>query len=157
MSRRRQYACLLPLPAHGHAGGGIILEILYLCTLGIKLLWSIKCDVCLAIVEQLLHIPLIYITALALTVWSMVSSEAYTFIELYAQPAERLYYVLLCISNKTVRVGILNTEYEIATMLACKEIIIQSGTYAANMQRPCRAWCKTHPNLSIRHLYTKKK
>ena len=73
---------------HLHTGVGIILEILDFSTLGLQFLWSIKSDVSLAIVEKLLYIFLIDVTTLALTVRTMLTTEAHSLIKLDAEPLE---------------------------------------------------------------------
>ena len=74
--------------AHLHTGVGIILEILDFSTLGLQFLWSIKSDVSLAVVEKLLYIFLIDVTTLALTVRTMLTTEAHSLIKLDAEPLE---------------------------------------------------------------------
>ena len=135
--------------AHRQTSTSIILEILNLIALSLKFLRSIKSDISLVIVKEHLYILLIYITTLALTVWSMFATEGNTFVKLDTEPTERLNDIVFGTRNETMRIGILNTEHQIATMLACKEIIIQCGTYTANMQRSCWTWCKTHSYFSF--------
>ena len=88
--------------AHHHSCVGIILEVLNLMTLCIEFLGSVKGYVCLAGIKQLVDILLVYSATLALTVRTMLTAEADTFVKLYAKPSERLYDILLGSRNKTV-------------------------------------------------------
>ena len=74
--------------AHLHACVGVILEVLYFLALGVELLGGVEGDVSLALVEQLLHVFLVDVAALALTVRAVFSAEAHSFVELYAEPLE---------------------------------------------------------------------
>ena len=69
---------------HLHAGVGIILEVLYLSTLCLKFFWCVECYICLAICKEFLYVCLVDVAALALTVWAVISAEAYSFVEFYA-------------------------------------------------------------------------
>ena len=74
--------------AHLTAGVGVVLEVLYLATLGLQLLGRVKGDICLVIIQQLLHILLINIAALALAIRAFVATEADTLVKLDAEPLE---------------------------------------------------------------------
>ena len=111
----------------------IILEILDFSTLSLQLLWGVESNICLIGIKQLQHIFLINIATLALTIRAFVTTKAYTLVELNAKPFERLNDILLGSRNKTRGVGIFYTEYQVAAMLAGKQVIIECGTYAANM------------------------
>ena len=135
--------------AHLTTGVGVVLEVLYLCTFLFQLLGRIKSDVGLAGVEQLLHILLIDVAALALAIRSFVATKRDSLVELDTQPAERLDDILLGTGHEAVRVGVLNTEHQVATVLTGKQIIIQGGTDATDMQSPRRTRGKTHSNSSF--------
>ena len=138
--------------AHLHTGMSIILEVLNLGTLCLQLLWSIKSDVSLAVVQELLHILLIDVATLTLAIRTMLTTEAHTLVKLDAEPFERFQDILLSSRNETMRVCILNSEHELATMLASKQIIIEGGTNTTNVQCTCRTWGETHPYFSICHV-----
>ena len=61
--------------AHLTTGACVVLEVLYLGTLSLKLLRSIEGNVSLACFKQLLDILLVYSTALALAIWTMIAAE----------------------------------------------------------------------------------
>ena len=86
--------------AHLKAGGGIILEVLHLLALGIEFLGGIEGDVCLAVVEEHLHVLLIDVAALALAVGTVVATEADAFVKLDAKPLETLNDVFLSSGNE---------------------------------------------------------
>ena len=109
--------------AHLHAGGGVVLEVGHLFALRVEFLGGIECDVGLAGVEELLHILLVDIAALALAVGTLVATEADALIELDAEPLEGLDDVLLGSGHKALGVGILNTKDELSAVLTGKEII----------------------------------
>ena len=73
---------------HLTASVAVVLEILYLLTLCLQLLWSVESDVCLVCIQQLLNILLIDVTALTLTIRTLVATKAHTLIKLYAEPFE---------------------------------------------------------------------
>jgi hypothetical protein len=54
----------------------------------------------------------------------VLTAEAYALVEGDAEPLERLKDILLRTRYKTVGVGVLDTEDEVATMLFCKQIIV---------------------------------
>jgi hypothetical protein len=125
------------------------LEVLDFLTLLLQFLGGVEGNVCLAGIEQLLHILLIDVAALALTVRSLVATKGDALVELNAEPLETLDDILLGARHETVRVSILDTEYQVAAMLLGKQVIIQCGTHTANMQSPCRTWGKTHSYFSF--------
>jgi len=88
--------------AHLHAGRRVVLEVFHFGALGFQLLRRVEGIVSLAGTDQLVHVFLVDIAALALTVGTMVASKADTLIKLYAEPSERLQDVLLGTGNKTV-------------------------------------------------------
>ena len=96
--------------AHLHTRRSIILEIGYFRTLGIQFFRSIKSDVSLTSIQQHLHVLLVYFTTLGLTVRTMFSAEADTFIKRNTQPLERLQYIFFRSRYKPVRISIFNTE-----------------------------------------------
>ena len=134
---------------------GVVLEVLYLRTLCLELLWSVKSDVCLAAVKQFLHIFFIYVAALALTVGSMLSAERHTFVKCYAEPLKRLYDIVFGSRHKAIGVCVFNAEHEVAAVLTREKIVIQCSTHSADMKRTGRTWCKTHPNSSVCHFLEK--
>ena len=119
--------------AHHGAGLRVVLEVLNLCTLCFQFLWSVESDIGFVGVEQLFHILTVDVTTLALTVGTLVATERDALVELNAEPLERLDDVFLGTRHETVRVGVLNTEHQIAAVLTGKEVIIQGGTHTANM------------------------
>ena len=136
---------------HHTTGMTVVLEILYLLTLSLQFLRGIKGDIGFTSIQQLLHILLVDVTALTLAVGTLVTTETHTFVKPNPQPLERLDNVFLSTWHETVRIGILNTEYQVATMLLGKQVIIQGSAHTADMQSPRRTWCKAHPNSSFRH------
>ena len=139
--------------AHLHTRGGIILEVGNLLALGLQLLRRIKGQVSLVRIQQFLHILLINIAAFGLTIGTVISAEADSFVKPDAQPLERLQDILLRARNKTVAVRIFNTENQIATMLAGKEIIIQRSTHTTDVQGTRRTGCETYSDPSFCHSY----
>ena len=139
--------------AHLHTGGGIILKIRNLFTLGLQLLRGVKGDICLARIEEHLHIFLINIPTFGLAIRTIVSSEANAFVEMYAQPLERLQDIFLRPGHKTVAVRVLDAEHQVAPMLACKEIIIQRSTHTTDVQGTRRTGRKTYSDPSFCHIY----
>ena len=127
----------------------IVLEILDFSTLCIQLLWSIESNICLIGIKQLLNIFLIDIATFALAIWTFITAKTYALIELDAKPLKRLNDILLSTRNKTIRIGILDTENQVATMLFGEQIIIQGGTHTADVQ--CTRWtrCKTYSYSSF--------
>src|SRR5574344_250801 len=136
---------------HLHTRRGIILEILYLVTFSIQFRRSVKRDICLIFIKQLLDIFFVNVPSLALAVRSTFSTERNAFVKLNSQPFERFQNILFSTWYKTVAVCIFYPEYQITAMLTGEQIIIQSGTDTADMKCPCRAWCKTHTNFSFGH------
>ena len=110
--------------AHLTAGVAVVLEILNLLTLLLQLFRGVEGNIGLAGIQQLLHVLLIDVAALALTVGTLVASEGNAFVELDAQPLETLNDILLGTRHKTIAIRVFNAEYEVAAMLLGKQIII---------------------------------
>ena len=119
--------------AHLHTCVGVVLEVLHLVALLLQLFRRVEGIVGLSGVEQLPDVFLVYITALALPVGTTVSTEADTFIEFYSEPFEALQNIFLGPRNKTMGVGILNTENKFASMLTGKQIVIKGCPYTTNV------------------------
>ena len=137
--------------AHLQAGGSIILEVGHFLAFGLKFLGRVEGDVGLAGVEQHLDILLVDVTAFGLTVRTVFAAKADTFVEGDAEPLERLQDIFFSTGYETVAVGVFDTENEIASMLACKEVIIQRGTHTANVQCSRRTRSKTDSDSSFCH------
>jgi hypothetical protein len=73
--------------------------------------------------------------------------------DIYKQYVQQLLDIFFGSRHETMRICILNTEHQLTSMLASKQIIIQSGTNTANVQ--CTRWTrgKTHPYFSICHVF----
>ena len=137
--------------AHHATRASIVLEVLNLSALLLQFLRSVEGDVCLAGFEQLVDILLIDGATFALAIRPVLAAKRHALVELDVQPLERFKDVLLGSRHETVRVGVLNSENKIALMLTGKQVIIQCGANAANVQCPSGTWCETHPNSSFFH------
>ena len=102
----------------------VVLEVQHLGTLGLQFLGRIEGNIGLACIQQLFHIFLINVATLALAIGAFVASEGNTLVKLDAEPLERLDDIFFGTRHKTSGVGILNTEHQIATVLARKQIVI---------------------------------
>ena len=111
----------------------VVLEVLYLSPFLFQFLWGVKSDICLSGIQQLTYILLVNVTALTLTIGTFVPAKRDTLVKLDAQPAERLNDILLCPRHKTVGIGILDAEHQVAAMLTGKKVVIQCRTYSSYM------------------------
>ena len=102
---------------HLHTCLGVVLEILNLGTLCLKLLGRIESDVSLAVGKKLVDIFLIYGATLALTIRAVVATERHSLVKLDTEPTERLDNIVFGSRHKAVRVGILDTEHQVAAVL----------------------------------------
>ena len=102
---------------HLHTCLGIVLEILNLRTLSFKLLRSVECYVSLAVGKKLVDIFLIYGATLTLTIRAVVATERHSLVKLDTEPTERLDDVIFGSRHKAMRVGILDTEHQVAAVL----------------------------------------
>ena len=134
---------------HHITGVTVVLEILDLSALRLQLLRGVESDIRLIVIQQLLHIFLIYLTTLTLTVGTFVAAKAHALVKLDTQPLERLQDILLGTWYKTVRIRILNTEHKLTAMLACKQIVIQGSAHTADMEGTRRTGCKSHSYSSF--------
>ena len=135
--------------AHLTTRMAVVLEVLYLRTLGLQFLRGIEGNIGLSRIQQLLDIFLIDFSTLTLTIRPFVASKADTLIKLNAQPLERFDDIFLCPRYETCRIGIFYAEHKVALMLTGKQIIIQGSTHATNVQCPCWTRCETHPDSSF--------
>ena len=102
---------------HLHTCLGVVLEVLNLSTLCLKLLGRIESDVSLAVGKKLVDIFLIYGATLALTIRAVVATERHSLVKLDTEPTERLDNIVFGSRHKAVRVGILDTEHQVAAVL----------------------------------------
>ena len=93
---------------HLHTRVRIILEILDFRTFGLQFLRSIKGDISLAGIHQLLHIAAVNVAAFALLVRSVGASFAYALVNTYTQPSQSFVDIVLGSGDKTLRIGILD-------------------------------------------------
>ena len=82
-----------------------------------------------------------------------MATKRHTFVELNAQPTERVDDVFFGSRHESCRVGVLDSEHQIALMLAGKKIVEQCRPDTADMQRPRGTWRKTHPYFSFHELF----
>ena len=127
----------------------IVLEVLNLGTLCLQLLRRIESNISLIGIQQLLNVFLVNITTFALAIRTFVATKANTFVEFDTKPLERLDNILLGTRHKTVTIGILDTEHQIATMLLGKQVVIQCCTHTTNVQSTRWTGCKTNSNSSF--------
>ena len=127
---------------HHLTRAGVVLEVRYLRALGLQLLRGVESDIRMSGIQQLLHIPVVDLAPLGLTVRTVLSYgfnllsdflQAQTFVNADAQPIEGLQDILLSARHKTRRVGILNTQEHVSAVLTGKQVIVQSGTYTADV------------------------
>ena len=130
----------------------VVLKVLYLAALGFQLLGRIESDVSFPVVQQLVYIFFIDMLAFALSIRTVFSAKTHTFVKLNAQPSKGFDDIFLCSGHEALRIGIFNTEHQIATVLTGKEIVVEGRSYASDMQSPCRTGCKAHPYFSFRHV-----
>ena len=102
----------------------IVLEVRDFFALSFQLFRSIESNICFSVIEKHLYIFLVNISTFRLTIRAIVSAKAYTFVESNAQPFKRFKNIFFCTWHKTIRVGIFDTEYQIATMLTSKQVVI---------------------------------
>ena len=137
--------------AHRVARVGVVLEVGHLLAARLELLGCVESDVGFAFAEQAVHVFLINGPTLGLAIRAVVAADADAFVEPDAQPLERFYDVFLGARHEAVGVGVLDAENEFAAVLAGKEVVVEGGTYAADVERPGRAGCEAHPNFRLSH------
>ncbi len=91
-----------------------------------------------ALLDQLAAIVGIDLLALALAVGSIRTPDIGTFVPVQPQPVQTVVNLLFRTFHQAFAVGILNTQDELATGLAGKQVIIQGGAGAAQMKRTGR-------------------
>ena len=123
--------------AHLVARRGVVLEVLHLLALGGQFLGRIEGDVGASGVEELADIFLIDFLALALAVRAVVAAEADAFVELNAEPAERLQDIFLGTGHEACGVGVLDAEDELAAVLAGEEIVVESSADTTDVEGSC--------------------
>ena len=87
---------------HRHTGRSIVLEIRDFLTFGVQLRRSIESNIRLTAVKQHLYIFLINITTFRLTVGTVVTTKADSFVEVYPQPLKRLNDIFFRTRNKAI-------------------------------------------------------
>ena len=127
---------------HHLTRAGVVLKIRNLRTLRLQLLRGVKSDIRMTGIQQLLHVLMVDLAPLGLTVRTMLSYgfnllgtflQTQTFVNADTQPVEGFEDILLCTRHKTRRIGILDTQEHVAAVLTGKQIIVQSGTHAADV------------------------
>ena len=95
-------------------------------------------------VEQLFHILMIDLTALGLTIRAMRTDcfnffsaflQAESFVNADTKPIQRFEDVFFSPGYKTGGVGVFDTKEHISAVLASEQIVIQCGTYTADVKR----------------------
>ncbi len=109
------------------------MEIFDFLTLRLEFFGRVESDVCLAGIEQLLHILAIDVAAFALLVRSESAAFSHTLINANAQPLKGFIDICFGTGHKSIRVGVFYTENHRAAMLARKEVVIQRRTHTANV------------------------
>lgn len=123
---------------------------LVLLAQGVQLLGSIKSVVGPSGLHELFRVFQVDVAPLALAVRRMRAADADTLVDLDAAPLERLEDILLGTRHETLRVGIFDTKNHRTAVPTREQVVIKRRTYAADMQRPCRAGAKrTRTGLSI--------
>ena len=125
---------------------------LHLGTQSIQLVGSIESIVGVTALHELQSIFFVDCFALALAIRCVGATLADTLIDFDTTPFERLHNILLGSGNEALRVGILDTQDEFTAFLASKQIVIQRGTNAADMQCTSRTGSKTNSNRSCHKL-----
>ena len=104
--------------AHLTASACIILEISHLATFCFQLFGSVKCDICLSVVEQLLHVATIDVATLRLTIRTVRATFSHTFVKFDAEPSKRLIDIIFGSRHKTIGVGIFDAKNNLTAMTA---------------------------------------
>ena len=129
----------------------IVLEILYLRAFGLEFLGRIESIIRLTIIYQLLYIFLVDIAPFTLTIRTILSTKGNALVKLYTQPLEGLDDIFLGTRNETTRIGILNPENKLPTMLACEKIVVKSSAHPTNVEGARGTWRKSYPYRIIVH------
>lgn len=122
---------------------------LVLLAQGVQLLGSIKSVVGPSGLHELFRVFQVDVAPLALAVRRMGAADADTLVDLDAAPLERLEDILLGTRHETLRVGIFDMKNHRTAVPTREQVVIKRRTYAADMQRPCRAGCEAHPDRSF--------
>ena len=133
--------------AHGEACGGVVLEVFHLLALCIQFFGCVEGDVCPSVVEELVDILAVDVAAFALAVRAVFATEGHTFIKTDAEPFEGFDDIIFGTGYKSLGVGVFDAEYKFAAMLACKEIVVECGAYAADVEGARRARCKPYADF----------
>ena len=135
--------------AHRRAGRCVVLEVGDFRALGFQLRGSVEGDVGLAGVKQLLDVLAVDVAALALLVRAIRASLAHAFVDFDSEPCEGFIDIILGSGNEALRIGVLDSENHFAAVLARKKIVIESGAYAADMERPCGGGRKSNSYFAV--------
>ena len=104
-------------------------------------------------VQQLLHVRVVDLAAFGLSIRPVRTNLLYfnriflpplwgglgrgfdpqTFVNTDTQPIKRLQDILLCSRHKTRRVGVLDTQEHVSSVLTGKQIVVQSGSHTADV------------------------
>ena len=106
--------------AHLHTGGSVVLEVGDLFAFRLQLGGRVERDVGMVVGKELIDILLIDLATLALAIRTIVASEANAFVELDAEPGQRLDDVGFGSGHEAARVGVLDAEDQVSTMLFSK-------------------------------------
>ena len=107
-------------------------------------------------IQQLFDVLVVYLAALALSVWTMLTNgfdlailHAKTFINADTKPIEGFKDIFFCSRHKACTVCVFDSKQHITPVLTGKKIVVQSGTNTANVKCTGRGWCKTNSYSSF--------
>ncbi len=137
--------------AHRHAGRRVILEVGSLGAGLFKFLRCVECDVGFPRVKQVFDVSAIDVAALALLVRAVCATLAHPFVNPDSEPFERLVDIVFRSRDKTLGVGVFDSENHVAAVLAGENVVIQGGTHTSDVERPRGGRGEAHPDFSLCH------
>ena len=135
--------------AHGSAGRCVILKIGDFLAFCFELCRCVECDVGFIIGKELIDIFTIYFFPFGLSVGSEIPSVTDSFVEFDTQPIEGFDDIGFCARDETLRVGIFDAENHVSAVLFGEEVVIEGGTYTADVQGSRGTWGETHTDFSF--------
>ena len=92
------------------------------------------------------------VTTFTLLVRAISSALAHTFVNLDAEPCERLVDIILGTGHETLRVGVLDAQYHVATVTAGEKVVIKGCADASDVEGACGRGGKSYSDFTVHRL-----
>ena len=107
---------------------------------GLQVLRCVESVIGLVVLYQLVSVLPVQVLAIALAIRAVGATVPGPFIGLHAAPLQGLADVIFGPGNEPCLVRVLDAQQELATVLACEEVVVKGGAHTTHVQWPGGTW-----------------